>query len=374
MKISKLFFHVCLIIVPQAFVSMNVYSIQHQKESEKSIKIGLLITDNNSPAANQGAELAIREANKKGGYNGHPFELVVRSMEGAWGTGSKQAVNLIFDEQVCAILGSHDGRNAHLVEQVAVKARIVFLSAWSGDPTLSQAFVPWYFSCVPNDLQQADILTEEIYNRRKYISVITVADSSYDSSIAVKSFIKRTRASGKTDPVQLSYSIRNPELNDLIQKIQTSHAECVILFGEPSSSSEILQLIRSEKINTAVFGSIALLDENVINGHILNSFEGIVVLSSGFWLNPGSSAFSNEYQKAYGKNPGIVTAYAYDGMNLIIQAIRDSGPDRENIQKSLLKIKYEGVTGSIQFDTKGNRLNPGGLMEIKNGVPVPAGK
>ena len=46
-------------------------------------------------------------------------------------------------------MGSHDGRNAHLVEQVATKSQVVFLSAWASDPTLSQAFVPWFFSCVP---------------------------------------------------------------------------------------------------------------------------------------------------------------------------------------------------------------------------------
>ncbi len=83
-------------------------------------------------------------------------------MEGPWGTGSKQAVELIFDEEVWAILGSHDGRNAHLVEQVSAKSRVVFMSAWSGDPTLSQAFVPWFFNCVFNDLQVSDVLIDEI--------------------------------------------------------------------------------------------------------------------------------------------------------------------------------------------------------------------
>jgi branched-chain amino acid transport system substrate-binding protein len=374
MKISKLIFHVCLVIAPLVFINTNVFALQFSKDYRKNIKIGLLITDNKSHAAKQGAELAIRKANENGGYNGRHFELVVRSMEGPWGTGSKQAVNLIFDEQVCAILGSHDGRNAHLVEQVAVKTRVVFMSSWAGDPTLSQAFVPWYFSCVPNDLQQADILIEEIYNSRKYLTVATVADSSYDSSIAVKSFLKRARATGKNDPVQLTYDIRKPYLNDLVQKIQNSQAKCIILFGEPSSSVKILQHIRLKKINITIFGSMALLNENAINGQVMNSFEGVVFSSSGFWLNPESSSFNNEYKKSYGVKPGLVAAYAFDGMNLIIKAVRDGGPDRDNIQKSLMKIKSEGVTGTIQFDTKGNRLNSDGLMEIKNGVPVPSDK
>ena len=132
-----------------------------------NIKIGLLIQDSSYTSARNGAELAIRIANRKGGMNGRHFQLVVRSMEGPWGTGSKQAVNLIFEEEVWALLGSHDGRNAHLVEQVATKSTVVFLSAWAGDPTLSQAFVPWFFNCVPNDIQQAASLIEEIYEIRK---------------------------------------------------------------------------------------------------------------------------------------------------------------------------------------------------------------
>ena len=86
--------------------------------------------------------MAVRIANRKGGLNGRHFELVARSMEGPWGTGSKQAVNLIFEEEVWALIGSHDGRNAHLVEQAATKSTVVFVSAWSGDPTLVAGFCP----------------------------------------------------------------------------------------------------------------------------------------------------------------------------------------------------------------------------------------
>ena len=94
------------------------------------------------------------------GAMGYTFELLTRSMAGSWGTGSKKAVDLIFEEDVWTILGSHNGRNAHLVEQVTAKSQIVFLSVWATDPTLSQAYVPGYFSCVPNDLQQANFFSK----------------------------------------------------------------------------------------------------------------------------------------------------------------------------------------------------------------------
>jgi ABC-type branched-subunit amino acid transport system substrate-binding protein len=60
-------------------------------------------------------------------------------------------------------------------------------------------------------------------------------------------------------------------------------------------------------------------------------------------------------------------------MNILINAIRKAGTDRIEIQKALTKLKYEGVTGAIQFDDKGKRMGTPGLMEIKNGIPADIG-
>ena len=188
----------CLVIVIiLSATNVTVYS--------QTIKIGLLIQDSSYTSAVHGAELAVRKANDKGGMNGHPFRLVVRSMEGPWGTGSKQAVDLIFNEKVWALLGSHDGRNAHLVEQAATKSIVVFLSAWSGDPTLSQAFVPWFFNCAPNYDQQAAALFEDIYEKKKYSKVAVIYDNDYDSMQSLKAFLKIIKQEGK--PITGSVSI-----------------------------------------------------------------------------------------------------------------------------------------------------------------------
>jgi branched-chain amino acid transport system substrate-binding protein len=82
-------------------------------------------------------------------------------------------------------------------------------------------------------------------------------------------------------------------------------------------------------------------------------------------------AFRDEFLKTYGKQPGTVAEYAFDGMNLLIQSIASAGTDRDEIRKALTKIKYDGVTGSFQFDEKGKRIGKINLAEIKNGVPVP---
>jgi len=352
-------------------LSLPVLLAFHFPKVPLPIKIGLLIPDNKSLAARRGAEMAISEANKKGGYDGRLFQLVVRTTEGPWGTGSKEAVNLVFEEEVWAIVGSNDGRNGHIVEQVSTKAQVVFLSAWATDPSLSQAFVPWYFCCVPNDLKQADALIEEIYNKRKLKKVISICDDTYDSKLALKSFEKRVKEAGKPNPLQSRfYDTGTENLADLLNQINKAGADCIIIFSHSSSSIKLIQQMRAKKMNQPVFGTISMLDENLISSQDFKKIEGVSFVASDEWLSPKGIAFRGEYKITFNLMPGPVAAYAYDGLNVIIDAIRAVGPDREKIKNYLQKIFLEGVTGLIQFDEKGNRMGNARLMVIKNGIPT----
>ncbi|OFY66038.1 MAG: hypothetical protein A2V64_03270 [Bacteroidetes bacterium RBG_13_43_22] len=372
---AKKIFQVFLIYILLSLLISDKEAFCSAREPGGSVKIGLLIPDNKSVAAKQGAELAILKANENGGFQGRPFQLVVRSMEGPWGTGSKQAVDLIFEEKVWALLGSHDGRNAHLVEQAATKAIVPFVSVWAGDPSLSQAFVPWFFNCVPNDIQQAEALTEEIYNKRKISKVVTVHDEDYDSNLAFSNFLKKAGMTKKADPLQFKYETYIGKINDLVDQIISTDAECIALFCNPSVSLNIYRQIRERKVKQPVFGTHYLLNENELSDQELKNYDNALSVPSGKWSGSKYRDFRQEYEQAYGEPPGMVASYAYDGMNLLIEAIRHAGTsERELIQKSLEKIFYEGVTGPISFDKMGNRKDSFFLTTVKNGIPVMADK
>jgi branched-chain amino acid transport system substrate-binding protein len=362
--LSCLFFSLTVLVIPHtAFV--------RYPDSTQPVKIGLLLADSLSIAARNGAELAINEANKKGGLNGRSFELVVRSMEGPWGTGSKQAINLVFEEKVWAILGSHDGRNAHLAEQAAAKTHVVLMSAWPGDPTLSAAFVPWYFSCAPNDNQQADILIEEIYNRRNLTRVALVSDNDYDSRLAMESFIGSVKRKGQSSPLQFTCENQLTCINNLIDSISRSRANSIVLFGNPALSLRIIQVMRQRGMNQPIFGNLALLDENIIPNRRFQDYPDVIFVASQGWQNQQSMNFVKEYQSTWHQDPGMVAAFAFDGMNLLIEAIRNAGsPDREKIQDWLANARYKGVTGTIRFDERGNPVGNYNLISFRNGLPV----
>lgn len=359
------------IIITICFIFIwDSYGQKIKSTSEKIIKIGLLISDKRSVAAQNGAALAIDKVNEKESSDGLRFQLVVRSMEGPWGTGSKEAVNLVFKENVWAIMGSHDGRNAHLVEQVIAKTHIVFLSAWASDPTLYQAFVPWFFSCVPNDLQQADALIKEIVQKRKWSKIATVSDNSYDSKLALQSFLKQIKITDKIETVQLFYDSTNKNFGELFDKINENDTDCIILFGQPITSLTFVQQLRKNRMNHPVFGTFSLLAEDRYTDEELAQYNDVSFVTYKNRFNEENLSFVKIYKEKHGKSPGVVAAYAYDGMNLIIEAIKHSGLDREKIQEAMSNIRYKGVTGLIQFDEKGNRIDAVELIEIKKRIPI----
>ena len=357
-----------------AFITPEARAFQNQEGIGNTIKIGLLVQDNKSVEAEFGAEMAIQKANEDGGINGHKFQLVTCSMEGSWGTGSKQAVNLIFKENVWAIMGSHDGRNAHLVEQVSAKTRTVFLSSWASDITLSQAFIPWYFSCVPNDNQQANALIEEIFKNRKITKIAVIADKGYDSKLALNTFAKTAKTEGNPDLFQFFYDNSYQNFDELLDQINKAGVNGILLFGKPAASKKIIQKMGEKKMDQPVFGTLSLLGENEFAEIKLANYEGVVLVNSGNLLGSKALSLQKEFQKKYDKLPGAVAAYAFDGMNIIVEAIKNTGFNREKLQKAMSNIHYQGVTGSIQFDEKGNRVGKVGLIEIKNGIPVTVSK
>ncbi len=78
----------------------------------------------------------------------------------------------------------------------------------------------------------------------------------------------------------------------------------------------------------------------------LNSLDGIVLVQS----------YKGSYEKGSQMPMELAASYAYDGINLILQAILEVGLERESIRDYILHQDHpDGLTGPIKFDELGNR-------------------
>ncbi len=129
------------------------------------------------------AELAVSQANDKGGYKGKPFRLVPSWSDDPWKAGVAGIARMVYQDHVWAIIGGSDGATAHLAEQVAVKARVPLVSPTSSDRTANMANVPWMFSVLPGDHLQAPVLAAELSARSSPRGYAFVSSQDHDARL-----------------------------------------------------------------------------------------------------------------------------------------------------------------------------------------------
>ncbi len=347
---------------PQTPPSANSGQAQGDVNTNNPIKIGLLIQNSSSVEAQNGAELALDEVNSNGGFNGKKFELVIKNMEGPWGTGSKQAVDMIFKDEVLAIVGSHDGRNAHLVEQATTKSNVCFVSAWSGDPTLSQAFTPWFFNCVPNHNQQAEMLAMEI-RKNRYGNLTLVTDNNYDARSAFRSFVNSILKEGSVKPMTIVLENSDYDVKEICSMITGRNTDCLVLFTEPVKAEKIICGLKEINFSTRIYGSLDLLGESSPLYDYPEALEDLLLVTSGKWYLHEKSEFAVKFFSRFNIWPTAAAAYSFDAMKVVLQAVIKARGIRDAVMEALMSSDYSGATGTIKFDEKGNRISTNGLMQ-----------
>ncbi|HET9425969.1 MAG TPA: branched-chain amino acid ABC transporter substrate-binding protein [Gemmatimonadaceae bacterium] len=75
---------------------------------------------------------------------------------------------------------------------------------------------------------------------------------------------------------------------------------------------------------------------------------------------PRAKGFVEEFKKKFGKNPEPYAAEAYDSAAIALKAIAAAAkggkmPAREAVAAEVRKVKHSGITGDIEFDSKGDR-------------------
>jgi branched-chain amino acid transport system substrate-binding protein len=348
-------------------ISIGINLSWSQNKIEKSVKIGLLISNKEDTEASDAIQLAFDETNAVKNETDPKFQLLVRHTEGPWGVGSKEAVNFIYNDQVVALMGSLDGRTAHLAEQVTAKVHYIFLSTWSTDPTLTQAYVPWFFRIIPNDVQQAKVLVNEIYKSSKTGGILVISDDSYDSNLSSKSFYLEIEKKGIPQPQQFILNSKKKDMFGLKQKLTSSKPKIVVLFLQADFTEHVIKQIEVFNNSVPVYGNIASFalfkKTNVSNK--------IVTVESGDSSKERLNKFQSDFTEKYGHQPGSKAIFAYEGALLLCNAIKQVGTESEDLKTFLLQSDFkEGIIGSTQFDEYGNRLGGIELIQIKNGIPL----
>lgn len=321
------------------------------------ISIGLLLPDQSHFDVAAAAILAIEEANKEGGYKQHRFELVIRTAEGFWGAGSKESVGLVYEDHVRAIIGHLDGRNGHLAEQVATKSHLSYVETFATEPTLSQAFVPWFMRVVPNDNQQSAAIVDQIIREGGGRTGLLSIDS-YDGRYAVRSLTKALAREGGMAPIILEADTTVTHQRKIIEQILSSDIKHLVIPFDDEYLKDLIATLGQLKPDLKIYGNLHFaMGVEKRTGNWKN-YEGMYVIVPRINREKNPSL------------PDIQSAYMYDAVRLVIQAIHQAGTERVAITDYISGSTFPGgLTGNISFDELGNRQNSATLRRIEKGLP-----
>jgi ABC-type branched-subunit amino acid transport system substrate-binding protein len=318
-----------------------------------------------------GTSLAIEEANKKGGYQGIPYKLMIHNDAGLWGAAANEVVKMD-DEKVWAFLGSIDDIVSHVALRATLKVEIPMVNTGDPDPTFTETNIPWAIRIISDDRQSAYGLVNQIYKKDGHSRVAVIRSNNRYGRVGIKTFLESAVRVGHPIIMEERFMEGESDFKTQLERIMVTSPDAILIWGNALESALILKQMRAMGFKQPIYGS-----DRIVSTEFLRiagpAAEGIVSTSQ---YNPDSDnprliAFKINYFKKYGKEPDVFAAHAYDGMNIIIDAIRKVGLNRVLIRDVLTDLKtfqnYQGITGNKVFDQTWNDVTDIWMAQVSQG-------
>lgn len=327
----------------------------------------------------QGAELAVEEANARGGYRGKlPYKLVKRNdpiLEvkdtWLWGAFSNQVVDLAYKDKVWAIVGTIGGENSHILIRIALKVEIPVMNTADTDPTFPETLIPWVFRCIADDRLQCYVLAKYAYEKMGYRRIAALRANGRYGRVGIKEFREAARRLGHPLLFELRYEFGDTDFSIQLERMKRARLDAVITWGNAKESALILKQMRQMGMKQLLLGSDRIVSDEFLQ--IAGSdAEGTVAAYP--WDptrdDPVFTAFKKRYEERFDEPPETYAAHAYDGVNMVIQAIEKAGLNRAKIRDALDEMKtnvYYGVTGEIPLNDIYCDVGPVAIAIVQKG-------
>jgi len=334
-----------------------------------------------------GAQLAIEEANARGGYGGKPFRLMLHNdydnwqantVYGTerptdaeiWGSASDEVVKMVYDEKDWAIFGSISSESTHIALRVALRAEIPIVNSASTDPTIPETYIPWYFTNIQDDRVQSLTLARHIYTELGLKRVALLRVNERYGRFGVPKFRDAARRLGHPVVIEQKFLPGATDFTSQLKVIEASRTDAVVLWADELPAALILKQMRAAGMKQRVFGAYRTLGQTLLKeaGSDAEGFEAVFpydpTRKDPRWID-----FNHRFEQRFQEKPDQFAALAFDAMNGLLDSICKAGLNRARIHDALANIEqYDGVTGHMIFDPNQKNVSPMYLGSVHDGV------
>lgn len=361
-----------LIVVILAACTNNEITGKVVSEQE-TIKIGIMYPLSGGAAAfgipsKQGVELAVKEINQKGGINNKKIELIIED-SGCDPTKGVNAINkLIYIDKVKYIIGDICSAVVVPTAPIAEQNNVIIMAQGSSPditPIGDYIFRNW-----PSDIAQANVMAKYINKIGiKKIVVINV-NNPYGNGLG-DSFTKKFEKQGGEIVLTNKFEPDTTDFRTILTKTRSSEAEAIYIVSQAGEAGYLAKQMNEMNIDLPIYGGDDLNSKNTIDASQGTLEDAVCALPYIDEEDTEVKRFIQRYETKFNKEPDflLVSAIAYDAMNLIATAMENTPYERTDIVKdNLYKIKkYPGISGATTIDKNGDVIKPYGIYRIVNG-------
>ena len=350
--------------------------------SKAAIELAVEIVNNDHPELK---DLPLAAGSGLPGLGGAKIDVVFADNQGTPAAGQNQALRLITEEKVVALIGAYQSGITVTTSAMAERHGIPFVNPESVAANLTERGFKWFFRATPvaGDFARAysDFLKEQKAAGQKVSSIAVVNENTeYGNSVA--SVIREVFAKEGHNVTQvIPYSANTTDVQPQVLQLKEKNPDVVIFISYTSDA--ILYAKTMKDLNWKP--AIMIADNAGFNDPSFVStsgalVEGLVNRSSFAPGKPGTlSALVNDiYKKKTNVDLDDASARAMQGMLILADAINRAGStDATKIQAALRATDLKAnqvVTGynGVKFDEKGQNILASSLItQMQGGKYMP---
>lgn len=377
MDMKRILAIACVLLVVSAFAFAG-----GQSEQATTVKIGFIgpMTGdyaNYGKLMSQAVRLAAEERNAAGGVEGMQVEVVVEDSEGTVEKGQAAIEKLASVDKVNGIVGAVFSGVSIAVAPRAQAEQIVMIS-----PSSTHADLPglgsYIFRTVPSDALQADVAGAYIAEVLgvKRLAALYVKN---DYSQGLYEGVAKTFEAKGGQIVAVETALQgDKDFKTQLTKIKGTNPDAIYIPNYVAEMAQILEQAASLGIDAKFISADGFSNPEIFDlaGEYTN---GVIYTGPVEAEASGDTGFVADYAAKWGVEPDSFSKNAYDGANIIMDAVAKAYKAGGSIDQAAVQANvaatadYQGVSGSISFASNGDLIAVQGIYEVRNQKPVQIG-
>src|SRR2546422_5995901 len=306
-----------------------------------------------------GAQLAIEKFKGALEKQGFKVELVPFDDQAKPDVGVANAKNIIADKDILAIIGHLNSGVAIPSSEVYKEVSLAMISPANTNPVVTDRGYPNVNRVCGRDDVQGVVGSEFAHATMKSKSVYIIHDKPpYGQGVA--EFFKDDAEKKGLKVVGFEGTEEKSHFDPIITPMKAKTPDVIYFGGIYDQAAPFFKQAREKGVKSKFLGPDGMdsSDLTKIAGKAVVGMHYTSAAGPASAL-PKAKAFVDDFKKKFGKNPEPYAAEAYDATAIALRAIEAAAKSgkmsREDVAAAVRKTKLNGITGDIEFDTKGDR-------------------